>query len=304
MDAFDYVIVGAGSAGCVLANRLSADPAVSVALIEAGGSDAHPYVHMPRGVGKLMAMPAYMYFYMTQPEPHNAMRATSGCAAGAGCSSSVNGMVWVRGQPAAWDELAAATSEDWSWAQIARAFEAIEHHELGPAPSRGASGPLHISLPATHGSDRGDQCARAPHGMARRRRRQRTPMRANASATCRAPSGRAGGRARRWPSSPRCADSGNLTVITGALTDRLLFDGQACDGCGKFSTQTCRREIMARREVILCGRRGGPARRSSNARASAIPDLLASHGIPLVHAQSGGGGERQRTSRAAHASGA
>ena len=96
MDAFDYVIVGAGSAGCVLANRLSADPNVTVALIEAGGSDAHPYVHMPRGVGKLMAMPAYMYFYMTQPEPHNAMRPDVWLRGRVvGGSSSVNGMVWA-----------------------------------------------------------------------------------------------------------------------------------------------------------------------------------------------------------------
>jgi choline dehydrogenase-like flavoprotein len=104
---FDYVIVGAGSAGCVLANRLSADPSVRVAVLEAGGSDRHPYVAMPRGVAKLVKMPAYMWVYLTRPEPQTAMRPDYWLRGkGLGGSSSVNGMVWVRGQPADFDALA------------------------------------------------------------------------------------------------------------------------------------------------------------------------------------------------------
>ena len=139
--AYDYIIAGAGAAGCVLANRLSEDPAVSVCLIEAGGSDRHPYITMPRGVAKIMRMPAYVYFHLTNPEPRTAMRPDYWVRGKVlGGSTSVNGMVWVKGQPADYEALAARAGTQWGWASFARAYEAIEGHELGPAPSRGGKG--------------------------------------------------------------------------------------------------------------------------------------------------------------------
>ena len=283
MSEFDYIIVGAGSAGCVLANRLSVDPGVNVALIEAGGSDRHPYVSMPRGVGKLMAMPGFMYFYMTRPEAHNAMRPDYWLRGKVlGGSSSVNGMVWVRGQPADWDALAAATSADWSWEQIARAYEAIEAHELGAGPARGGSGPLRVSLPTkrtaltaamnaagagmgwavlpdVNAPDAADNIGFMPRTIWKGRRQSA------ALAFLQPVRGRP-----------------NLTVITGAVADRVLFAGTRAEGVA-VQQDGAIRELTARREVILSA---GAVASPGVLERSGIgdPALLASLGIPLVHA--------------------
>src|SRR6266404_3997410 len=104
----DYIIVGAGAAGCVLANRLSENPSVSVLLLEAGGSDRHPFIQMPRGLAKVMSDPNFMWPYMTTPEPgSNNVAESWGRGRTLGGSSSVNGMVYVRGQDADYDALAA-----------------------------------------------------------------------------------------------------------------------------------------------------------------------------------------------------
>ncbi|MGB2399654.1 MAG: GMC family oxidoreductase N-terminal domain-containing protein, partial [Candidatus Puniceispirillaceae bacterium] len=97
----DFVIVGAGSAGCILANRLSANPAFSVILIEAGGADTHPFIHMPAGFINLMNNPALNWLYTSQPQPHldgRNMAMPRGKVMGG--TSSINGMLYVRGQSA------------------------------------------------------------------------------------------------------------------------------------------------------------------------------------------------------------
>lgn len=148
MKKFDYIIVGAGAAGCVLANRLSVDPAIEVALLEAGPKDNHPFIHMPKGLAKIMADPKYLWVYESQPEEANAQTPEPWVRGRVlGGSSSVNGMMYVRGQPSDFDGLAERSSEDWSWEHIGRAYRELESHELGGAETRGDSGPMRITMP-------------------------------------------------------------------------------------------------------------------------------------------------------------
>src|SRR2546427_10807852 len=101
MAEFDYVIVGSGAAGCVLANRLSADPNVTVALLEAGPPDTHPFIHMPKGLAKVMKDPAHLWVYPSEPEAATAgVPETWVRGRVLGGSTSITGMMYVRGQPA------------------------------------------------------------------------------------------------------------------------------------------------------------------------------------------------------------
>lgn len=142
MKRFDYVIVGAGSCGCVLANRLSEDPAVSVLLLESGPKDRSPFISMPRGYAKVMTDPNYSWVYpvkrgegANEPEFHLRGRTLGG-------SSSINGMVYMRGQP---DDYDGWNVPGWDWSTFLGAYKAIERHEFGEGETRGGSGPLRIS---------------------------------------------------------------------------------------------------------------------------------------------------------------
>ena len=148
MDSFDYIIVGAGSAGCVLAHRLSENPRNKVLLIEAGPPDRHPFIHMPKGIAKIMGNPEFTWGFTTEPDACNGNIAESWARGRTlGGSSAINGMMYVRGQPADYDAMAEVTSDDWGWEKIGQAYRQLESHELGPAETRGNSGPLHVSMP-------------------------------------------------------------------------------------------------------------------------------------------------------------
>jgi choline dehydrogenase len=147
-DDYDYVIVGAGAAGCVMAYRLSANPATRVLLLEAGPPDSSPYIHMPKGLGKVMMLPRYVWPYLTNA--HAALNhAGEVWARGKtlGGSSAINGMMYVRGQPADYDEVERVAGPEWGWAKIGAAYRELENHELGAGPTRGDQGPLHVTMP-------------------------------------------------------------------------------------------------------------------------------------------------------------
>ncbi len=143
---YDYIIVGAGSAGCVLANRLSADPTNRVLLIEAGGSDINPWIHIPVGYFKTMHHPATDWCYMTEPDKGIAGRRLQWPRGKVlGGSSSLNGLLYVRGQPEDYDHWAKLGNRGWSFDEVLPYFKKSEDQERGADEYHGVGGPLKVS---------------------------------------------------------------------------------------------------------------------------------------------------------------
>ena len=143
---FDYIIIGAGSAGCVLANRLSRDPDCRVLLIEAGPPDTHPFIHMPAGLAKLVNRKGVNWDYDTAPEPRLDNR-TLWWPRGKvmGGSSSINAMCYIRGVPRDYDEWAEGGATGWDWATALPYFRRSEGNARGADALHGGDGPLGVS---------------------------------------------------------------------------------------------------------------------------------------------------------------
>jgi choline dehydrogenase len=144
--AFDYIVVGAGSAGCAVAGRLSENGRYRVALLEAGPRGHGLWTRMPIGYGKTFYEPRVNWMYQTAPVPGFGGR-TSYWPRGKvlGGSSAINAMVYSRGQPADFDEWAALGNTGWGWADVLAAYRRMEDHDLGPGPWHGVGGPLHVT---------------------------------------------------------------------------------------------------------------------------------------------------------------
>lgn len=149
MTTFDYVIVGAGSAGCVLANRLSESGHHSVLVLEAGGSDRRFYIQMPLGYGKTFYDKTVNWLYTTEPDPGlNGQRDHWPRGKVLGGSSSINAMVYIRGQAADYEGWRAAGNPGWGWDEVLAAYKAMEDVETGDPAWHGRGGPLHVSDPS------------------------------------------------------------------------------------------------------------------------------------------------------------
>ena len=157
-DTYDYVIVGAGTAGCVLANRLSEDPEVQVCLIEAGPPDTHPFIHVPALVGAAIATKAINWGFLTAPQAqlHNRLiPVPRGRVLGG--TGSINGMAYFRGQPRDFDDWAAAGNAGWSWREVLPYFLRSENNPDTPglAVSRHRRPDLRRPYPAAQPAERG-----------------------------------------------------------------------------------------------------------------------------------------------------
>ncbi|MET0984656.1 MAG: GMC family oxidoreductase N-terminal domain-containing protein [Steroidobacteraceae bacterium] len=249
MQTADYIIVGAGAAGCVLANRLCADPNRSVLLVESGGPDSSPLIHMPRGFGKTLLDPDLIWVYPTERKQGGKQEMwVRGKTLGG--STSVNGMMYVRGLPGDYDEWEAQGCTGWGSKEMAASFRTIEDHELGPGEWRGTGGPLKVSCyPQRH-----PLCEAVIEGATQLGKQRKLDVHErpgeNFGYNQRTI---AGGRRQRAATAflKPVLHRRNLQVATRTNVQRLIFDGERAVGV-QVRDASGSREIRAAREVLLC----------------------------------------------------
>ncbi|HWZ71779.1 MAG TPA: choline dehydrogenase [Casimicrobiaceae bacterium] len=279
--SFDYVIVGAGSAGCVLANRLSADGRHTVLLLEAGPPDSYPWIHIPIGYAKTMFNPKVNWCFYTEPDPGmNGRSIYWPRGKTLGGSSSINGLISIRGQRQDYDRWAAAGNAGWSYAEVLPYFRRLEHTPFGDPAFHGMNGPLwcspigrrHELIEATIagagelGIPRNDDFNGAEQeGAGYYHLSTRRGWRCSTAT------------AYLKPALRRV----NLWVETRARATRLVFDGKRADGV-IYRHRGEELTARARREILLCA---GALQSPQLLQLSGVgaPSLLHRFGIPAVH---------------------
>ena len=285
-DIYDYIIVGAGSAGSVLANRLSADGRFSVLVVEAGRA-SHRWSPIPVGFARLIDNPQANWRYSSEPDEGSAQRripVPRGKLLGG--SSAINGMVFVRGQSHDYDHWAQLGNRGWSYQDVLPFFKQMESYDGGSDAYRGRSGPLRVTDPGESGPFYDAMIAAAAEvGIDRNPDYNGARQDGVGMTQATISDGRRMSTARSYLDPAR--NRSNLTIVTEALTERLLFEGKRCRGI-RFRHGGQTREAGARREVIVSA---GSINSPQLLELSGIgqPEHLSALGISVHHALPGVG---------------
>ena len=286
-SSYDFIVIGAGSAGCVLANRLSANPDNNVLLLEAGGSDINPWIHVPVGYFKTMHNPSTDWCYMTEPdEGINNRRLQWPRGKVLGGSSSLNGLLYVRGQAEDYDRWEALGNKGWSFKDVLPYFKKSEDQERGADKFHGVGGMLKVS----------DLRLRRPIADFFIKAAEQIGIPLNPDYNGESQEGvgyfqQTAYKGFRWSTArgflrPAMKRS-NLTVITRAHTNRILFEGTRASGV-EYQKKGVVHQVKANKEVILAaGAIGSPQILQLSGIGN--KELLDKHQIPVVKELAGVG---------------